>query len=135
MKKKALIFAGLCAFSLCAWKAQAVNNEYVSIINMEDNVPTGYEIIDLQGALMFSVGPDDIIAGANDNSVYLHFSQNFGNVDIKIYSALGNLIYNCVVDTSMQQTIIIPISSNVSGTYTVVLTNVDGYAEGDFEHN
>ena len=45
MKKKVLLLAGLCAFGLCTWEAQAVSLEQVSIINMEDNVPTGYEII------------------------------------------------------------------------------------------
>jgi len=135
MNKKVLILAGLCAFGLCTWEAQAVNLEHVSIINMGDNVPTGYEKIELRGSLSFSTGPNDIIAGANENSVYLHFNRSFGNVDIKIYNAVGNLIHNSVVDTSMQQTVIIPFSSTLNGTYTVVLNNASGYAEGDFEHD
>jgi hypothetical protein len=137
MNKKVLMLAGFCAFGLCTWEAQAVSLECVSIINMEDNdnVPTGYEIINLRGDLMLGVAPNAVIAGANENSVYIHFNRGFGNVDIKIYNATGNLIHNSVMDTSVQQTAIIPITSTFSGTYTVVLTNVDGYAEGDFEHN
>ena len=135
MNKKVLIFAGLFAFGLCTWEAQAVNQEQISIINMEDNVPTGYEKIELRGDLDASIGPNAIIAGANENSVYLHFNRSFGNVDIKIYNAAGNLIHNSVVDTSMQQTVIISIFGTTSGTYTVVLDNANGYAEGDFDKN
>jgi hypothetical protein len=36
MKKKALILAGLCAFGLCTWNAQALNTENISITYMED---------------------------------------------------------------------------------------------------
>jgi hypothetical protein len=133
MKKNVLLLAGLCAFGLCTWEAQAVSLERVSIINMEDNVPTGYEILVLRGTLMDS--PNNVVAGANDNSVYIHFNQNFGNVSISIYNAAGNLIYSSVVDTSVQQTMIIPISTSVSGTCTVVLNNANGYVEGDFEHD
>lgn len=135
MKKKALLLVGLCAFCLCTWDAQAFNNENVSITCMEDNLPVGYEQIHLQGTLMLGTGTNAIVAGANDNSVYLHFNQNFGNVHVLIYNASGNLIYSNVVDTSMQQTIIIPITSAVGGTCSVVLNNANGYAEGDFERN
>lgn len=137
MNKKVVIFAGLCALGLCTWEVQAVNSNHVSILSMEvnDNVPTGYEVIFLKGDLMFGVAPNAIVAGANENSVYLHFNQSFGNVDIKIYNAAGNLIHNRVVDTSMQQTVIISIFGTTSGTYTVVLNNANGYAEGDFDKN
>ena len=133
MKKKALILAGLCALCLSSWQSQAMNFEHTSIINVEDNVPTGFEIIELRGDLIFGTGPNAIIAGANENSVYLHFNQSFGNVNICIYNASGNLIYNNVVDTSMRQTFIIPITSAASGTYSVVLNNANGYAEGEFD--
>ncbi len=135
MKKKALFLAGLCAFGLCTWEAQAVSLKCISIINMEDNdnVPTGYEVILLQGTLMFGVAPNAVIAGANENSVYIHFNRSFGNVNISIYNALGVTVYSTVVNTSVQQTVIIPITSTFSGTYTVALNNADGYAEGDFD--
>ena len=102
---------------------------------MEDNVPTGYEKIELQGKLDYNAGPNDIVAGANDNSIYLHFNQSFGNVGVSIYNPSGILVYNNVVDTSIQQTVIIPISSVAIGTYTVVLDNANGLVEGDFERN
>jgi len=100
-----------------------------------DNLPTGYEEIILMGDLMMGNGPRPIIAGANDNSIYIHFNQSFGNVNILIYNAMGGLIYNNVMDTSMQQTMIIPVSGTFSGTYSVVVNNANGYAEGDFERN
>lgn len=137
MKKKVLILTGLCAIGLCTWKAQATNPQQVLInMDMEDNhIPSGAEQIKLKGKLDFNAGPDDIEAGATDNTVYLYFNQNFGNVSISLYNAMGNLIYNSVVDTSMQQLVIIPITSTISGNYTVVLDNANGYAEGDFERD
>lgn len=134
MKKNVLIFVSLCALCLLTCQVQAVNVERLSItiINTEDNVPTGYEAIYLEGKLSFSAGPNDIVAGASKNSVYLHFNQSFGNVSISIFNAEGNLVYNSVVDTSMQRTIIIPIMGNSDGTYTVVLDNANGFAEGEF---
>ena len=137
MKKKVFIFTGLCALCLCAWEAQATNPQQVLInMDMEDNhIPCGAEQIKLQGRLDVNAGPDDIEAGATEQAVYLYFNRNFGNVSISLYNATGNLIYNCVVDTSMQQLVVIPINSTASGTYTVVLDNANGSAEGEFERN
>lgn len=135
MKKKVLLLAGLCAFGLCTWEAKAVNLERAFIVNMEDNVPTGYEEIFLQGTLMTGTGPNSVIAGANRNSVYLHFNQSFGNVNVRIYNNSGRLVYSGIVDTSAQQTFIIPISGDSNGSYTVELDNVVGFAEGYFEPN
>lgn len=132
MKKNALILVGLCALGLFSWQTQAMIIERASIINIEDNVPTGYEIIELIGDLLYGTNPNAIDAGANRNSVYLHFNQSFGNVNIKIYNATGSLCYSGVVDTTVQQTVIIPISGNNDGTYAVVLDNANGYAEGEF---
>ncbi|MBQ6770886.1 MAG: DUF3244 domain-containing protein [Bacteroidales bacterium] len=137
MKKKTLLLAGLCALSLCTCEVQATNSHLASIntIGDNDNVPTGYEIILLKGDLDASVGPNAVVAGANEYSVYIHFNQSFGNVSISIYNAVGNRVYNTVVDTSVQQTVIIPFSNMANGNYTVVLDNANGYAEGDFERN
>ena len=136
MKKKVFLFTGLCALGLCAWETQATNPQQVLInMNKEDNhIPSGAEQIKLKGKLDVNAGPDDIEAGATEQAVYLYFNRNFGNVSISLYNATGNLIYSSVVDTSMQQLVVIPINSTVSGTYTVVLDNASGFAEGDFEH-
>lgn len=135
MKNKALILVGLCAFGFCSWETQAINPKSTPIIinNMLNNMPNGFDEIDLLGDLLYNVGPTAIEAGASDDAVYIHFNQCFGNVSIAIYNSSGLPVYSCVVDTSVQQTIIISISNVLSGTYTVVLNNGNRYAEGDFE--
>jgi hypothetical protein len=135
MKKNALILAGLCALGFFSWQAQATNVERCSIIKMSDNVPTGYEVIDLRGSLMMGVNPNAINAGANDNTVYIGFNQSFGNVNISIYNSLGGLVYSTVVNTNVQQVIIIPFTSAASGSYIVELSNASGYADGEFDHD
>lgn len=133
MKKKLLYFVYFvcfCTFGLCAMDALAVNLKSASIINMGDKVPTGFEVIELQGSLMY--GPNAIVAGANRNAVYIRFNQSFGNVNVRIYNADGNLCYNGVVNTSVQQTVIITITSNYDGQCYIVLDNANGEAEGEF---
>lgn len=98
------------------------------------NMPNEFEKIILLGDLMTNHGPDAIEAGASDNAVYIGFSQSFGNVSITIYNASGLVVYSTVVNTAVQQTVVIPITAANSGIYTVVLNNATGYAEGDFEH-
>ena len=138
MNKKTLIIIGLCALGMCFGDVQAVNKAPTPIeINKWEiaDPPQGYEKINLQGTLMLGVGPNAVVAGANENSVYIAFNQDFGNVSITIYNGAGLVAYSTVVDTSVQQVVIIPITTAASGTYTVVLDNANGYAEGDFERN
>lgn len=135
MKKKALIFASLCILGFFTWHTQAANIEltYLTITNRwEHNIPHGYDEIVLQGTLTFAVSPNAIEAGANCNSVYLHFNQNFGDVSIKIYNSSGSLCYNGVVNTSVQQTVIVSIAGAASGDYVLELNNTSDYAEGEF---
>lgn len=137
MNKKVFLLASICALGLGSWDVQAYNPQPVLINKcMEDNhIPAEAKEIRLLGKLNYNAGPDDIEAGATDNAVYLYFNQNFGNVSITLYNPTGILVYNCVVDTSIQQLVVIPIASSVSGTYTVVLDNANGLVEGDFEHD
>lgn len=138
MKFKTLLLFGLCAFGQCTWKVQAMPLETVPVslsYYSMDNLPTGYEEIMLMGELLMGTGPKSIIAGANDNSVYIRFNQSFGSVNIKIYNATGSLCYNGMVDTTAQQTVIISIVGNNDGFYTVMLDNANGFAEGEFERN
>lgn len=137
MKKNTLIIIGLCALGLCFGDVQAVNKAPTPIeINKWEiaDPPQGYEKINLQGTLMLGVGPNAVVAGANDEAVYIAFNQDFGNVSITIYNGAGLVAYSTVVNTSVQQVVIIPFFSSASGTYTVELSNAFGYAEGDFEH-
>ena len=112
-----------------------MNFNQASFNYTDDNVPTGYELIILQGKLDCNAGPNAVVAGANENSVYIGFNQDFGNVSISIYNEAGLVVYSTVVNTSVQQVVIIPFSSAASGTYTVELNSANGYVDGDFEHN
>ena len=83
---------------------------------------------------MYGISPNAVVAGASDNAVYIGFNQDFGLVNISIYNSMGGLVYSAVVNTSVQQVVIIPITFATSGTYTVELSNAFGYADGNFEH-
>ncbi len=136
MNKKALIIIALCALGLCIGETHAINTTSLAPINTWEiaDPPQGYEKIHLHGTLMLGIGPNAVVAGANDEAVYIGFNQDFGLVNISIYNSLGGLAYSAVVNTSVQQVVIIPITFATSGTYTVELSNAFGYAEGDFGH-
>lgn|GEM_PF-1220871 len=140
MNKKVFFLSAsaLFAIGLYAHQGQAMNKEPNAINRIkEDNpeLPSEYERILLHGSLDYGVGPNAIIAGANENAVYIHFNQSFGNVSISIYNGTGLLVYSAVANTDVQQTYIIPIFSGTGGPYTIVLDSANGYAEGDFERN
>lgn len=92
----------------------------------------GDEIV-LQGELETGIGPDDIGASVDDYNVQVCFSRSFGNVTLSLYNSNGILIYNGVINTDIQQLAVIPISGYASGTYTLVLSNGNGVAEGEFD--
>ena len=136
MKHKSIILAGLYAFGLCICEIQAANLNQVSVIHVEDNVPSGYEQINLDGTLVMGPNPNAITAGFSRNAVYVHFSQSFGNVSVALHNEDGVLIYSTVVNTDVQQTLIIPLAnSSGNGGYYLTLDNANGYAEGDFRKN
>ena len=96
--------------------------------------PNGLDEIVLHGDLVMSEGPDAIDAGVGENDVLIQFNQRFGNVSISFYNESGALIYNNVVNTDVQQSVIIPINNANSGSYSLELNNPNGSAEGFFEH-
>ena len=97
--------------------------------------PQGFDKTFLLGDLMYNASPNAVVAGANENSIYIGFNQDLGNVSINIYNEAGLLIYSTVVNTSVQQVVIIPITFATTGTYTVELSSTNGYADGDFNKN
>ena len=135
MRRKLLILIVLSSLSFLIWEAQAVNLETPPNYIIGEYVPHGWEEIELRGDLATSVGPNAIEAGANDDAIYIHFNQNLGNVSIKICNTTGVFVYNTVVNTDVQHTIIIPFSNAASGSYIVELSNATGYAEGDLEND
>lgn len=84
---------------------------------------------------MLGINPNAIVAGVSDVDIYLGFNQSFGNVNISIYNGMGGLVYSTVVNTDVQQVVIIPFNAAASGTYTVELSNANGYADGEFDHD
>ena len=138
MKTKALLFVGFFALNLSSWEVHAINAVSVPTTIYKYDVedpPPGYEKINLLGDLMLNIGPNAIVAGASVDAVYIGFNQSIGNVNISIFNGMGGLVYSTVVNTNVQQSVIIPFSSALSGSYTVEISNVNGYADGDFEHN
>lgn len=118
---------------LWAGDIPANNPKTTNVVQITNDVPHGYEEIELRGSLVFSPGSNPIEAGVNDNSVYIQFNQNFGNVNVTVYNPDGLTIYSGVVNTAVQQLLVIPLSFSTEGTYTVYLENATGYADGDFE--
>ncbi|MBR0178306.1 MAG: DUF3244 domain-containing protein [Bacteroidales bacterium] len=136
-KKRILVLAGLCAAAFCTLNVQASNPQqtYINVGTEDNHIPNGAEQIKLRGKLNFNAGPDDIEAGATENAVYLYFNRNHGCVNISIYNAEGVICYSTVVNTGVQQMVVIPILGNSTGIYSVVLDNAEGLVEGDFEHD
>lgn len=138
MKTKVLFFASLMALSFCTSQVQAVNvNPVAAPITKWDvtDPPPGYEIIDLQGTLLYGIDPNSIVAGASDNDVYIGFNKRFGDVNISIYNSMGILVHSTVVNTDVQSVVIIPFCGVTNGIYTVELNNANGSADGDFERD
>ena len=126
MKAKTLLLACLCV--LCLTTTGETTGETT-------DPPTGAEQILLQGLLDLNAGLNDVEAYVDDNYVYVSFHRNFGNVSISLYNPNGLIVYSDVVNTAVQQLVVIPITGFVDGVYTIVLENATGYADGDFEKN
>ena len=70
------------------------------------------------------------------NSGIVYYGGFLGGAAVGVFvmkrRRLNVSIYTDVVNTSVQQTVIIPITGAPNGTYTLVLENTTGYAEGEF---
>jgi hypothetical protein len=133
MKKQIILLLIMGVFSVNASYTRASSFETAPAVNSKVDMPSELERIELHGDLMLNVGPNAIEAGASDDSVYIGFNQCFGNVSITIYNSNNIVVYSTVVDTSVQQVVIIPFSTAAPDAYTVVLNHADNCAEGDFE--
>lgn len=108
-----------------------INSDIPKQIEKNDVPPNSTEIV-LQGRLDCNAGPDSVEAFLSKNSVQVCFHQNFGNVSITLFGNTGGMVYSGIVNTAVQQTVFIPLAGTPSGTYTLVLNNVSGMAEGEF---
>lgn len=123
MNAKKLLLLFLCIVSLSG------------ICETTDPPTNGADRIVLRGSLDLNYNPNDVEAYVDQNYVYIYFHQNFGNVSITLYNETGVTVYSDVVNTAVQQTVIIPISGFTDTTYVLVLENANGYAEGEFDNS
>lgn len=121
----------LCAGNINIDAADFVTQGHPVQIETPDDPPLKTMII-LNGDLANSAGPESIEASYSQNSVQVCFHQSFGYVNITLTDETGSVVYSNTVNTSVQQTIHIPLYSTPSGRYTLMLNNANGYAEGDF---
>lgn len=135
MKIKNTLLVAFCAIGLCVSIAKASTIEKDPSFTTSIALPGILDEIELQGDLMYSVGPNAINAGASKNAIYIEFKQSCGNVDIFIYNENGQQIYGTTVNTSVQQMVIIPISNMANNGYSIMLSNANGCAEGDVRNN
>ena len=135
MKIKNTLLVAFCAIGLCVSIAKASTIEKDPSFTTSIALPGILDEIELQGDLMYSVGPNAIHAGASKDAIYIEFKQSCGNVDIFIYNENGQQIYGTTVNTSVQQMVIIPISNMANNGYSIMLSNANGCAEGDVRNN
>lgn len=120
MRTKILLL--FCLFALC-----------VTATSDPTDPPTTAQQLIINGQLDTNAGPNDIEAYVDGHYVYVEFHRNFGNVSITLYDPDGLTLYSDVVNTGVQQLVVIPVSAFMEGIYTIVLESILGSAEGEFE--
>lgn len=133
MKLKLLSLVFLSFLSLTTMLAmQIVHQDIPDQIEISD-IPPNYAEIVLKGDLVYGMDTNSVEAYYNQNMVVVCFHQNFGYVNIILIGDSGT-IYNQTINTAVQQTVYIPITGVSDGTYTLILNNANGYAEGEFDY-
>lgn len=130
LKLFTLIIFGFC--SMVAMNAMSYSDYDIPEQIVISDIPPNMTSIDLHGDLDCNAGPNSVEAYYNQNLVVVSFHQNFGYVSV-ILIGDGGAVYNQTINTSVQQTVYIPLAGALSGRYTLILNNANGYAEGDFE--
>lgn len=131
LKLLTLIIFGFC--NMVAMNAMSYSDyDIPEQIEISDIPPNSTEIV-LCGKLDYGADADAVEAYYNQNLVVVSFHQNFGYVSV-ILIGDGGAVYNQTINTSVQQTVYIPLAGALSGRYTLILNNANGYAEGDFEN-
>ena len=132
MKRNFLFLICFCVFVANVLEIRATNPKSISLEESQNELPPSYEEIVLQGSLALNAGPYAIEAGFNENSIYIRFNQDLGYVNIMVNNALDITVYSDIVNTGIQQIVVIPISGIPSGDYTLVLESAFGYSDGGF---
>ena len=132
MKNKKLLLIILGVFSLLSLQAMPILHLDQPTQSVVYDRPPNYTDIELNGSFVYNHGSNAVEAYADGDYVYIYFHQNFGYVNIMIMTELGGIIYDNTINTAVQSTCIIPMSGFITGKYTLILDNANGYAEGDF---
>lgn len=130
LKLLTLIIFGFC--SMVAMNAMSYSDYDIPEQIETFDIPPNMTEIALQGTLDYGANPNSVEAYYNSNMLVVCFHQNFGYVNIVLIGD-GGAIYNQTINTSVQQTVYIPLAGASSGRYTLILNNANGYAEGEFE--
>ena len=126
MKSKIVIL--ICSLFLASFCYANMQYE----VSHSKSIPHGNEEIVLIGQLDITHRPDDIEAYTDQNNVYVLFHRDFGYVSITLYAESGATVYSDVVNTDVQQIVIIPFTGVPDGIYTLGLENAFGNSEGGF---
>ena len=133
MKSKTFLILMYSAIISCGYAVHASIPNDVLVQSESLDTPPGEKII-LLGELLLGTNPNAIEASVTDDAVYVQFNQSFGSVSISLYNSTNELIYGNIVNTDVQQLVIIPITNIATDYYTLELNNALGGAEGGFDH-
>jgi len=81
----------------------------------------------------FRSGGDAITAEVQGNVIMALFHKDVGNLLITLTNNTGGQVYETVVNTSVLQQALIPLSGLPAGVYSIPFSNSLGAMYGDFE--
>jgi len=81
----------------------------------------------------FRSGGDAVTAEVQGSTIIATFHKNLGNVSITITNGSGDIVYEAMVDTSIQPQVFISLTGLPQGIYIINFSNGLGSMYGDFE--
>ncbi|MCE5179360.1 MAG: DUF3244 domain-containing protein [Porphyromonadaceae bacterium] len=81
----------------------------------------------------FRSGGDAVTAEVQGSTIIATFHKNLGNVSITITNGSGGIVYEAMVDTSIQPQVFISLTGLPQGIYIINFSNGLGSMYGDFE--
>jgi hypothetical protein len=132
MKRQTLLLIMVGLLNMLALGASANVKLTTPMKSVNGDIPPNKTGVVLNGDLEFNSGSNSVEAYTDGEYLYIDFYQNFGYVNILIMSELGGIAYDNIVNTAVQTAYIIPCSGFITGKYTLILNNANGYAAGDF---
>ncbi|MDN5292036.1 MAG: hypothetical protein PWQ06_2275 [Anaerophaga sp.] len=81
----------------------------------------------------FRSGGDVVTAEMQGNVIMALFHKDVGNLLVTLTNSTGEQVYEILVNTSVYQQALIPISGLPAGVYSITFSNGLGTMYGDFE--